>query len=349
MKYKNLCISEYTTIRDAINILDKINKKILIVVECKKLKAIITDKDIRMWILKSGDLDKYVSEIMNGDVIYLKQNQKNKAKKVMKKNAIESIPIVNEYHEIVDIVFWNDEFEEKLNHYGKIKAPVVIMAGGQGTRLLPYTKILPKPLIPIGDTPIVERIIDRFIEYGCDDFYLTVNYKKSMIKSYFNEKEKNYNISYVEEEKPLGTGGSLHILKEKLKETFFVSNCDILIDTNYSEILKYHKENNNKITVVSSLKNYKIPYGIIKLSKSGEIAKTEEKPEYNFLVNTGMYVLEPEVLDDIPENKFFHITNLIDKYLERGEKVGTYPVTDNAWLDMGEFGEMKKMIGILGV
>src|SRR5699024_1942650 len=134
-----------------------------------------------------------------------------------------------------------------------------------GTRLQPYTKILPKPLIPIGDTPIVERIINRFCQYGCNDYYMTVNYKKNMIRAYFDEKEKNYTVQYVEEAKPLGTAGSLHLLKGILNETIFVSNCDILIEGNYSEMMKYHKENNNKITLISSLKHYTIPYGIIEI------------------------------------------------------------------------------------
>lgn len=342
MNYKSLLIDKSITIKDTIKALDKGAKKVVIVTEDEKLVGIVTDGDIRRWILKNGDLQENVSEVMNDSPVYLYYQCKDNAKKVMIYKSIECLPLVDDKKRVVDIIFLNGGLNS--NNFEKIDVPVVIMAGGQGTRLYPYTKILPKPLIPIEDIPIVERIINRFNDYGCKSFYLTVNYKKNMIKAYFNEIDRDYDVFYIEEEKPLGTGGSLHLLKDKLKETFFVSNCDILIDANYSDIIKYHKKNNNKITVITSLKNYTIPYGVINLSENGDISSTKEKPEYNFLVNTGMYVLEPDVLEDIPENEFYHITYLIDKYIEEGKKVGTYPITENCWLDMGEFKEMERMV-----
>lgn len=346
MNYKSLLIDKSITIKDTIKALDKGAKKVVIVTEDEKLVGIVTDGDIRRWILKNGDLKEKVSKVMNDSPLYLDYIYKDNAKKVMIDKSIECLPLVDDKKRVVDIIFLNDGLNS--NNFEKIDVPVVIMAGGKGTRLYPYTKILPKPLIPIEDIPIVERIINRFNDYGCKSFYLTVNYKKNMIKAYFNEIDKDYDIFYIEEEKPLGTGGSLHLLKDKLNETFFVSNCDILIDANYSDIIKYHKEHNNKITVITSLKNYTIPYGVINLSENGDIFSTKEKPEYNFLVNTGMYVLEPEVLEDIPENEFYHITYLIDKYIEEGKKVGTYPITENCWLDMGEFKEMERMVERIG-
>lgn len=346
MNYKSLLIDKSITIKDTVKALDRGAKKVVIVTEYDKLVGIVTDGDIRRWILKNGDLKENVSKVMNDSPVYLDYIYKDNAKKVMIDKSIECLPLVDDKKRVVDIVFLNDGLNS--NNFEKIAVPVVIMAGGQGTRLYPYTKILPKPLIPIEDIPIVERIINRFNGYGCKSFYLTVNYKKNMIKAYFNEIDRDYDVFYIEEEKPLGTGGSLHLLKDKLKETFFVSNCDILIDANYSDIIKYHKKNNNKITVITSLKNYTIPYGVINLSENGDISSTKEKPEYNFLVNTGMYVLEPDVLEDIPENEFYHITYLIDKYIEEGKKVGTYPITENCWLDMGEFKEMERMVEKIG-
>ncbi len=350
MKYKDLCIDESISIREAIKQLDKSAKKILLVTENMKLKGVITDGDIRRWILKSGDLDENVVKIMSKSPVTLNKDNIQYASSIMKNKYIEAIPIINDDNDVVDIIFWNDKFEYKLNHCEDvINSKVVIMAGGKGTRLYPYTKVLPKPLIPIGDIPIVERIINRFVEHGCSNFYLSINHKKNMIKAYFNELDKNYNVSYIEEDKALGTAGSLYMLKDIIKETFFVSNCDVLIDANYSDILKYHKENNNKITVVTTLKNYTISYSIINLCENGDIDSLSEKPEYNFLINTGMYILEPDVLNDIPKDEFFHITTLIENYLKEGKKVGTYPITDNAWLDMGEIKEMEKMIERLGL
>lgn len=342
-----ILISKDISIKQAIKKLDVTAKKILFVIEERKLIGSITDGDVRRWILKNGDLNYSVDNVMNKTPISIDIKNKHLAKEVIIEKHIEAIPIVDDDYNIKDIVFWNDEKHE-LSHK-KINNPVVIMAGGKGTRLYPYTKILPKPLIPIGEYSISERIINRFKKFGCTNFYFTVNYKKNMIKAYFDELEKDYEISYVEEEKFLGTGGSLYLLKHKINETFFVSNCDVLVEANYIDILNYHKYNKNKITMVTSLKDYQIPYGVIKLNDNGEVIGTEEKPEFDYLVNTGFYVLEPEVLNDIPENEFFHITDLINKYINDGQKVGTYPIRENLWLDMGEMKEMDRMLERLGL
>ena len=239
----------------------------------------------------------------------------------------------------------NDNLEDKKRYSNQLEdIPVVIMAGGKGTRLHPYTKVLPKPLIPIGEQTILEHIMERFARFGCNNFYLTVNYKKNMIKAYLEDKREEVQINFVEEENFLGTAGSLYLLKKQLKRTFILSNCDILVEADYVDIINYHKTNGYKITMVTSLKNYTIPYGVIKVADGGSISQIVEKPEYNFQVNTGFYVLEPEVIEEIPENEFFHITDLINEYVEKGEKVGVYPVTGNSWLDMGELKEMEAMI-----
>lgn len=346
---EEILIHQNESIREAIKKLDSTAKKILLVVEKQKLIGTITDGDIRRWILKNGDFEKEVFNIMNNDPKYVNIKDKYKAKSIMEDNLIDALPIVDDYKNLVDIVFLNDKINKRTYTNSEISNPVVIMAGGKGTRLYPYTQILPKPLIPIGDKSIMERIIDRFEEFGCKNFYFTVNYKKNMIKAYFDELQKDYKINYVEEKKFLGTAGSLYLLKGKINETFFVSNCDILVEANYIDILRYHRENKNKITMVTSLKNYKIPYGVIKLGNEGQVCKTIEKPEYSYLINAGFYVLEPEVLNDIPENEFFHITDLINMYIDNGKRVGTYPITENAWLDMGEFKEMNRMCEVLQV
>ncbi|MFD2044937.1 nucleotidyltransferase family protein [Ornithinibacillus salinisoli] len=349
MILQDLFIDEEFTISEAIKKLDITAKKILLVTEESKLIGIITDGDIRRWLLKNGDLNKTVRLIMNKSPIYIYDHEKAKARDILQREMIEAIPVLNFNNDVIDIIFWNDRIKTKLNHYHILNNPVVIMAGGKGTRLEPYTKILPKPLIPIGDTPIVERIINRFVEYGCTNYYMTTNYKKNMIKAYFNDLDKNYTIDYIDEEKPLGTAGSLYLMKDKLQKTFFVSNCDILIDGNYSDMLKYHYDNKNKITLITSLKHYTIPYGVIKLNEASSVKEMIEKPEYAYLVNTGMYILEPECINDIPENTFYHITELINQYIEKNEKIGVYPINENDWLDMGQFKEMENMLEKLGV
>ena len=349
MDVRELCISKDTSIRESIKKLDATGKKIILVMEAEQLVGVITDGDIRRWILKNGDFSEPVEKIMNRNYKAIQPNELHLAKNLLKRHKLSAIPVINQNHEPIDMVFWDELYDDTKSMTRPIHTPVIIMAGGKGTRLYPYTKIIPKPLIPIGDVPIVERIINRFHKFGCNEFYLTVNYKKDMIKAYFNDIDKDYGLFCIDEDKPLGTGGSLHLLSGKINETFFVSNCDILIDANYADILAYHKKKKNKITVVTSLKHYTIPYGVIDLNEEGRIKETREKPELNFLVNTGMYVLEPELLEMIPKDEFYHITQLIDSCIEQGIKVGTYPVTEQAWLDMGEFKEMERMSKILEV
>jgi len=346
MNVSEFCISKDISIIESIKVIDEMAKRVAFVTQNERLIGIVTDGDIRRWILQNGDLEASVDKIMNHHPIYIYKYERSKAKEILLEKQIEVIPIIDRDHKIVDIIFWNDDKDNKSyqNREVNLSIPVVIMAGGKGTRLYPYTKVLPKPLIPIGDTTIIERIMDKFEAFGCNEFYLTVNYKKNMIKAYLEEKAQSCKIEYVEEEKFLGTGGSLYLLKETLKETFFVSNCDILVDADYADIIKYHKENGYKITMVTSLKNYVIPYGVVEMHNGGNIKTIKEKPEYNLQVNTGLYVLEPEVIADVPENEFYHITELINQYIAKGEKVGVYPVTGNTWLDMGEIKEMEEMI-----
>ncbi len=346
----DIIVPQKLSIIDAIHKIDTTSKKILIVSdEDRRLSGVITDGDIRRWILKNGDLHRDVSNIMNRNPILVQSGDEASALNIMKSRFIDAVPVIDRERRVVDVVFWNDEVNGKLKRKGSVSVPVVIMAGGKGTRLYPYTKILPKPLVPIGDTPIVERIIQRFVDFGARSFYMTVNYKKNMIKSYFNDIEKEYSLQFVEEETPLGTGGSLALLRDELETSFFVSNCDILIDADYSDILDYHRKNNHHMTVITSLKNFKIPYGVVELDCSGAIHKTREKPEYNYLVNTGLYLIEPELINMIPNNRVFHLTELVDLCITKGLKIGTYPVRENSWLDMGQFDEMENMLKKLGV
>ncbi len=332
-------IDENATMLEAMEQLDKVAKKVLFVVREGHFVAAITDGDIRRWILKKGNLDARVKDIANYSPKSLFEVDKNKAKEFMKKYSIEALPILDRENNILSVVLWNDEeIEPKRN----LNVPVVIMAGGLGTRLYPYTKILPKPLIPIGEIPIVEHIMNRFNQYGSEQFYLVVNHKKNMIKAYFNEIEKSYIVDYVDEDKPLGTGGGLSLLKGKIHSTFILSNCDILVEENYEKIYNYHRRENNLITMVCSLKNVKIPYGVIEISETGEIENMKEKPVLSFFTNTGVYIVEPKVIEELDENPI-GFPDIIEKYKSIGEKIGIYPISENNWLDMGQFDKMEEM------
>ena len=347
MEIKSIITEDNITIKQAISRMDNAGKRLLLFADNNRLKGIITDGDVRRWILRNGDLDISVKAIINYNPIYIGEENRDKAIDIMKKSRIDAIPVVNYNKEIISIIF-RDEYEIKsLIEKKKIEIPVVIMAGGLGTRLYPYTKILPKPLIPIGDIPIIERIINRFRKYECREFYLAVNHKKNMIKSYFNEIEKDYEINYIEEDKPLGTGGSLYLVKDKIDKTFFVSNCDILIDADYESIYEHHKESENIITMVCAMKNMTIPYGVIELNEKGSIKNMVEKPELSFMTNTGMYLVEPEALKYIEDNTFMGFPDIIEKCMENNKKVGVYPITEKSWMDMGQLDLMQEMIARL--
>ncbi|MCR4740305.1 MAG: NTP transferase domain-containing protein [Lachnospiraceae bacterium] len=341
MNIQDFIIDGNRTVLNAMEQLDELAFKVLFIEDEDGIKASLTDGDIRRYILRNGDLNSPVSEVANRDPKYLINAGREEALRFLKQNAIEAVPLVDENLRIYDVVYWNDEqLKLKRNHIG---CPVVMMAGGKGTRLKPYTNILPKPLIPVGEKPIAEHIIDQFCAYGCNEYHLILNYKKNMIKAYFGEIERDYEINYADEDEPLGTGGGLSLLKRKIKETFILTNCDILINEDISKIFRYHKDNKNLITMVCSLVNYQIPYGIVHLSESGKIASLEEKPEMSFFTNTGCYIVEPEVLDGIPDNTYINFPDIMESYMKKGMNVSMFPISSRSWFDMGQKDELEKM------
>jgi dTDP-glucose pyrophosphorylase len=338
-------ISPESTVVEALQKIDGNAKGILFVVDNDRiLQGVLTDGDIRRWLIKTGDLSGKVSRLMNRrpKVIYRKDS--SCAMAFMQRHSITAVPVVGQRGRIYDIIFREDNRQQKIEQKCSLRGvPIIIMAGGKGTRLYPYTKILPKPLIPIGDIPIMERIIGNFRDFGARDFYATVNYRKNMIKSYFSEFAIDYEISYVDEDKPLGTAGSLSLIKGDFTRPVIVTNCDILIHADYGDIYRYHRESGNELTIVSALKNIVVPYGVIHSSENGAVESMEEKPRLSYFVNTGMYILNPGLIKEIPKDTFFHMTDLADSLLSDGRKVGMYPISEDSFLDMGEFEEMHRM------
>ncbi|KAI4443430.1 nucleotidyltransferase [Schaedlerella arabinosiphila] len=318
---------------------------IYIVDECNRILGTLTDGDIRRWIIKTGGLQGTAEQIMNKNPKVVYQKEAYLVEKILKEAQVSSVPIVNTHRQIINIVFQNNNILKKEIPASSffVKIPIIVMAGGKGTRLYPYTKILPKPLIPIGDVPILERILDRFYQYGSEEFFLTVNYKKEMIKSYFSDLKPLYKIHYIEESVPLGTAGSIRLIKQTFDMPVMITNCDILIEADFKKVIDFHMESGNDMTIVSSLKNTPIPYGVLHTKEQGIITSMEEKPQLSYFINTGMYIVNPEFLEWIPENRVFHMIDLAEKMIKNNKKVGMYPISENSFLDMGEFEEMKKM------
>lgn len=339
MKLSDYIVDESCSIVRAIEQINQNAKGIVYITHSDKLVGTVTDGDVRRYVIQRGDVSKSVRYIMNTTPMYLRQGEERKAHSYMAEKSIRSLPVLDVNECIIKIIFEDGVVEDKK----EINIPVVIMAGGKGTRLYPYTQILPKPLIPIGEKTITEHIMERFGEYGCDTFTMIINYKKHFIKSYFDDSECDYEVRFIEESEFRGTGGGLKLLQDSVNTTFFMTNCDILIETDYTDVLKYHQDHNNIITLICAEKNMKIPYGIVEVSDNGTVKQIKEKPEYSFLTNTGLYVIEPQFLDYIPENTFIHITDVIKKCIEDGRNVGVYKINEDNWLDMGQLDELEKM------
>lgn len=338
MNLEQFTIDTDTALLDVMKKIDENAKGIVYVVDADGiLKGTITDGDVRRYILRNVNMSCLAADVMHTNYKFITKDEAFGAKAFMQTNRITSVPIVDSDGRLDSIEFADGERYYKS---ANLDTPVVIMAGGKGTRLYPYTQILPKPLIPVGEKTITEHIFEHFEKFGCTDFSMIVNYKRDFIKAYFKESAKD--ITYYDENEFRGTAGGLRLLKGHINETFFMTNCDILIEDNYFEILKYHKQHGNIITLVCALKKETIPYGIIETKENGEIIGLKEKPSFDFLTNTGFYVIEPEFLDEIPDT-FIHITDVIQSCIDKGMKVGVYPVIADSWMDMGQFEELDKM------
>jgi dTDP-glucose pyrophosphorylase len=346
-RIKELFVDISTPIIVAMQQMDTIKRKLLIVTKDNKYHSLLSIGDIQRAIISNISTDTSIDNILRNDVkVASTSDNKEQVIQSVKERRNEFMPIVNSQNEIVDVIFWEDQFlQTQRESKPNLDLPVVIMAGGEGTRLRPLTNVFPKPLLPIGKQTIIEDIMDNFVEYGCNNFYLSVNYKAEFLKLYFESiSGKDYKINFFQEHMPLGTAGSLRLLKNKITTTFFVSNCDIIVEDDYSEILKYHKENKNEITMVAAVKKISIPYGTLETKENGLLLSLQEKPNITFKINTGFYILEPQLIDEIPENKFYHITFLIEKLINENRKVGVFPVSEGSWTDVGTWDEYLKMI-----
>lgn len=344
---QEISIDKQSTIISALKKMDRNHVKLLMVLDGGLFYSLISIGDIQRAIIANFDMDLPIEKILRPKVNIANSNEsREEIKAYMKERRNEFMPVVDDNNNVVDIIFWEDLFERQMERdTEKFSLPIVIMAGGKGTRLRPLTNVLPKPLIPIGEQTMMEDIMDRFVECGSHDFYVSVNYKADFIRHYFDNFSKPlYHIEYFQEEKPLGTAGSLHLLKDRINSTFFVSNCDIVIDEDYSEILKFHRDNQNEITVVAALKNYSIPYGTLETGDRGQLLSLQEKPELTYKINTGMYILEPHLINEIPSDHLYHITFLIEKLIQERRRVGVFPINEGSWTDIGNWDEYMKFV-----
>jgi dTDP-glucose pyrophosphorylase len=350
-RIKKKIITAERTIIQTMKLMDEACTKLLLVFDGEVFLGLITNGDLQRAIIANTPFDTPIGKIVSreGKLYAHEGDDREKVKEWMLSKRAELMPVLDDNGQLVDVIFWDDVLSDAsiYDNRPKIDLPVVIMAGGKGTRLKPITNVIPKPLVPVGDKTILEIIMDQFEGIGCHKFYMSVNYKADMMKYYLSQLPHHYDIEFFMEDKPLGTIGSVSLLKGKISTPFFVSNCDSINEQDYRDVWDYHVNNHNDMTIVTMVKSFKIPYGVIETGANGLMTALKEKPEQTFQVNTGVYILNPELIEEIPEGEFFHITNLMETVQKRGGRVGCFPVSEQSWRDMGEWKEYLRMIKVL--
>ncbi len=329
------------TISKAIKFLGSAKYKTLILVDNKKtLVGTLTDGDLRRAVLKGATfknkIDRYIFK--KPFTLYESEIEKEKIQKIFsnRKLAILAIPIISKNKKVLRVIYPNNLTDSSF--YKKLNLSVVIMAGGKGKRLAPFTSILPKPLVPLDGKTILEQIMQKFKKNKFDKFLISVNYKKDIIKAYLKEL-KNYKFKYINEKNFTGTAGSLKLMKRYLTKEFILTNCDIICDLNYQEFVNYHRKNHYDITIVSSKKNFKIPYGICEINKNMTLNKMIEKPNYNFFVNTGLYILNKKLINFLPKKAFVDMNDFLEILKKSNKKIGVFPIEESNWIDIGQWNE----------
>ncbi len=348
---QSICISSSATIKDAIRSLNETAQKVLFVVDSNaRLLGVITDGDIRRGLIDGRAFHETVDVIMHQEYVALDWTTPaliDRSRKLLIEHNLSHLPIIDSERHIKDVVVFreiigeSDNFEPTLQHDNH----VVIMAGGKGSRLDFFTKIFPKPLLPVGDKPAIEVIMDRFSRSGFSRFLYTLNYKKEYVKLFLKDGAFPYEIDWVEEQEFLGTAGSLTLLRNQLRDTFFVVNCDTILNVDFGDILRVHKEQKAVLTVVGCHTEINIPFGVLAFLNGG-LEQIHEKPMHDVIINTGVYVLEPSIISSLPENTKLDMNELINLHAKEGH-VAVYPVYGHDWFDLGQWDEYKNSISKL--
>ncbi|MEE3807519.1 nucleotidyltransferase family protein [Lysinibacillus fusiformis] len=336
-KWQKTLVNQNHTLLETMKIIDDSSLQFAVVVdEEQHLLGTVTDGDIRRGILRGEGLDVKITSIMNPNPITAKSGQRyHKYKQLMKSKMLKQLPIVDENNRIINILF-ADNIETTLN-----KNTVVLMLGGLGTRLRPLTNDTPKPMLRVGNKPILETIIEGFKQYGYTNFIFSVNYKKEVIQDYFQNGEAfDVTIEYIEEDKKMGTAGALSLLKKRPTKPFFVMNGDLLTQINFDQLMQFHMEYESVATMCVREFEYQIPYGVIETNGT-DLVTIKEKPIHRSFVNAGIYVLNPDVLDYIPQDEFYDMPSLFEKLIEKNSKTSVFPIREY-WLDIGQIDDFNK-------
>ena len=336
-RWEDIVVKEAQSLLGTMRIIDETSLQFAVVVdENNHLLGTVTDGDIRRGILRGEGLEVPIYTIMNTTPVTAKSDLSiSKYKQLMKSKKLKQLPIVNEDNQVVDVLFL-DTLQLAAN-----KNQVVLMLGGLGTRLRPLTNDIPKPMLKVGNKPIVETIVEGFKQYGYTNFIFSVNYKKEIIQNYFKTGEDfGITIDYVEERKRMGTAGALSLIKNRPTEPFFVMNGDLLTQVNFDQLMQFHIEQDTIATMCVREYEYQIPYGVIETIGTN-LKGIHEKPVHRSFVNAGIYVLSPEVFDYIPYETFYDMPTLFERLIEAGKKTSAFPIHEY-WLDIGQVDDFQR-------
>jgi len=336
--YKNILLSPTSTIKEALQVIDSGAMKIALVVDDnEKLLGTLSDGDIRRGLLNNLSLTDIIDSIIFRDpTVCTIEDTKEKILEIALTKKVYQLPIVDNSGKLIGI----EEVDELLKPKNRTNR-VVLMVGGLGTRLRPLTDNTPKPMLKVGDKPILETIILNFKKYGFTQIILSVSYKAEIIENYFKDGSKfGVNIEYIYEEKRMGTAGALSLMKNKLYEPFFVMNGDLLTNINFESMMEYHISHKSIATMGVREYDFQVPYGVVNVDGI-DIQHIEEKPIHNFFVSGGVYILDCKALDFIPNNQFYDMPSLFERLIEERLSSIAFPIREY-WLDIGRVEEYKK-------
>lgn len=330
-----------TTILKAMEIIDVSALQIgLVVDEQDRLLGTVTDGDVRRAILKGMALSEPVEQVMNRKPVTVRAGEgREQILKAMRERVLRQLPVLDEAGHVIGLERLDDLLSVPMHENW-----VVLMAGGLGSRLGELTKHCPKPLIPVGGKPLLETIIENFKEYGFQKFFLSVNYKAEMIQEYFRSgKSLDVQVEYLQEKKRLGTAGAISLLPQKPKKPIIVMNGDLLTKVNFQQLLDFHVQQKAVATMCVREYTFQVPYGVVRMEKE-HLQAIDEKPIQSFFVNAGIYVLEPETVELIPQDTYFDMTDLFDLLLQKKDQVSIFPIREY-WLDIGQRADLERANG----
>ncbi|ATP39079.1 alcohol dehydrogenase [Solibacillus sp. R5-41] len=335
--WKSILVLSSQSLLETMQIIDSSSLQFAIVIdEENRLLGTVTDGDIRRGILRGESLESPIIHIMNSDpIIATEQDTKKYCHKLMQSKKLKQLPIVNKQKQVIDVLF-KDYQVTPINDN-----TVILMVGGLGTRLRPLTDTIPKPMLKVGDKPILETIIESFKKCGYTNFILSVNYKKEMIQNYFQDGSAfGVIITYIEENKRMGTAGALSLLPERPTKPIFVMNGDLLTQVHFEQLMEFHLEHKAVATMCVREYEYQIPYGVIE-TNGANLVSIKEKPVHKSFVNAGIYVLNPEAFDYIPQDEFYDMPTLFEKLMAQENVTAAFPIREY-WLDIGRMDDFER-------